>query len=149
MKQKFGNTFTEIEKSIKGNVAKYKEKLQVIKIKKNRRDTEDYQSNEVCTWDMMKQQLPRSAMRAQSRAHTSTATDTSQRTRNNWQQGTRGDSSRESDFTLDSDSSISQSSGAPFLDNRGRQHRRRGADVASERQRQERRPWTRAYTKTW
>lgn len=40
MKQKFGNTFTEIEKSIKGNVAKYKEKLQVIKIKKKIEETQ-------------------------------------------------------------------------------------------------------------
>ncbi len=123
MKQKFGDTFKEIEKSMKNIVVKYKEKLQATKIKKYRRDSEDYQKNEVYSWETTKQQLPKPAARAQLCTHTSTSAAVSQKTSNNWRQRARGDSSRDSDFTLDSDSSTPQSSGGSFLDNRSQQHR--------------------------
>ena len=150
LKEQFGEDFTAIEQSIKDSVVKYKNKLQAIKLKKYKRDIEDYQRNEVYTWEIKRQEPtqqddpPHDAPRRTAPPPTRPPTHRAkphQRTADR-----RDTSSRDSDFTFDSDSSSTQShpTSSAFLSTRRRQDARKGAGGANAHPGPNHRPWTRS-----
>lgn len=151
LREKFGSIFPDLESSIKDNVCKYKEKLLSIKLKKYKRDTEDYQRNEIYHWES-KEQVSSSQESATTQLR-SGAPDTriTHRKTPNYRREPAGynDSSMESDFTFDSDSGIPPSN-PPFLYNRKKPARRgrRNADGGSAYPNTGQRPWTRSNSKT-
>ena len=141
IQEKFSSMYPNIDGSIKDEVAKYKEKLLTIKLKKYKRDTEDYQNNRVYHWEQDTAEVapdpaPRSLRTArfgtgmrQQRAH----------------QRNREDSSLDSDFTLDSDSG--PSSGSSFLPSRKKYPpKQKGKPGGGGARRAPARPWTRSQT---
>lgn len=148
LRDKFGPTFGSIESSIKETINGYKEKLLNIKLKKYKRDTEDYQRNEVYHWETEKRTLsPQASTTTRSRTG---AFGPRRRgpTPDHRRDTSQNDSSMESDFTFDSDSGIPPSN--PFLQSRGKQvhNPRRNADLTGGPKGPGRQPWTRSHSRT-
>lgn len=155
LREKVGTNFSSIESSIKTTVCQYKEKLLSIKLKKYKRDTEDYQRNEIYNWEF-KEASPQPPTSSQGptavpRARTGPTTRSAHQKTPSHRRDQAGhhDSSLESDFTLDSDSGIPPSN-PPFLYNRKKMDRRaqRNAGGASAHPDTARRPWTRNNSRT-
>lgn len=143
LQEKFQSTYPAINKSIKDEVDYYKDKLLQIKLKKYKRDTEDYLNNHVYHWEHnMQASLPGTA------PSTSRATGNDV-TRSRLQRNShmnQDDSSLESDFTFDSDSGPSSSNTA-FLQQSRRKPPQRGKEKSGgggAQQTAGRRPWTRS-----
>lgn len=111
LKEKMGPTFPKIEKDIKDSLREYKEHLHAVKIKKYKRDTDDYARNEIYKWEFKKNPQPvGDAATALPRKPAPR-----QQVRNKRRPTrTRYQASHESDFTFDSDSSDpAQATGGP------------------------------------
>jgi len=140
--------FDSFLSSIKSSTEKYRDYLKDIKLKKYKRDTEDYLRNEVYPWDKRPATVPE--MRDSATRETNAPVRGSSfrnRTRRNGAPFFNGQSdSTESEFTIDSDSSAHTSTS--FLDRRvhPRRPQRRNVEEVQEPQRSSR-PWTRSYSK--
>ena len=119
LKEKFDADFAPIEQSIKETVRHYKEKLHATKLRKYKRDIDDYIRKEVYIWDKteedasqataaVSQQPPASRTNQRNPRHSKSTTS------HNWREAAQSDSD---DFTLDSDSS-QYSREQPFLGQR-------------------------------
>lgn len=147
MKQKLGDAFAKVEQVVMETTQRYKEYLQATKIKKYKRDTEDYQRNEVYKWENRRHSQQRDDARPRTRAPNYTSETGN--TRNTWGRTTRMESN---ESTLESDSSTYSSRSSPpssFLTNRTQKKtRKKDADGENAQQRQRPRPWTRSYKQT-
>ncbi len=144
------STFPSIESSIKDTVSKFKEKLLSIKLKKYKRDTEDYLRNEIYHWES-KERVPSSQTPDNTQLRTGAhrprgahrQASSHRRVRDN-----HTDSSMDSDFTFDSDSGFPPSNPS-FLSNRKKPGRGlRNADGANTYPNTRHRPWTRSNSRT-
>lgn len=99
--------------TIKSSTEKYRKNLKDIKLRKYKRDTEDYVRNEVYPWDYASTTKSR-AMSDKARMHGTSMGLTRNRTRYMSAHGDGPCYSTGSDFTLGSDSSAYAS--VPFLD---------------------------------
>lgn len=142
--------FDSLSSSIKLSTEKYRDYLKDIKLKKYKRDTEDYLRNEVYPWDSRPATMPNmrdsGTREANALVRGSSGARFRNRIRRNGSTFFNGQSdSTESEFTIDSDSSAHASS---FLDRRAppRRLQRRNVEEVQEPQRSLR-PWTRSYSK--
>lgn len=143
--------FDSLRVSIETSMKKYSDNLKEIKLRKYKRDTEDYLRNEVYPWDFSPSEPTITLQRSVTSAARGAARGVS-RSRTQRRCGVRidhgSDVATSSDFTMDSDSSA-QDSSSVFLDKRtpgNRPNRRKNADEAVELQRHSR-PWTRNFVK--
>ena len=169
LQQKMGVAFSTFDQSMKASLQQYKEHLLVSKIKKYKRDTEDYIRNEVYDWQKKRTaadpgpalsasdppgdaQLRTSAQAPSHGSRPPSGTASYQRGNRS-----RGHASTDEDYTCDSDSSDpSPPPPVPFLDTRrgrgrgrGKQSRGRGKNAGGGNGHQAyNRPWTRSNSKT-
>ena len=100
LKEKYHATYPAIDSSIKDAVAKYKDKLLSIKLKKYKCYTEDYVHNQIYQWDRPEQAAAAPETPARRPLRTERDTTATHRQRTSSEELT----SLESDFTFDSDS---------------------------------------------
>lgn len=146
--------FDSILASVKVSTEKYRDHLKEIKIKKYKRDTEDYLRNEVYPWDSSPTVVANIGSHSTHETHALTWGASGGSSRPHVQKratrsrlGHAPSDSTGSDFTMDSDSSAQGSS--PFLGKRAQvrwPHRKRNAEEVPGPQRNAR-PWTRSYSK--
>lgn len=145
LKEKYSALYPTIKSSLKETVGRYADKLLSVKLKKYKRDTEDYQKKEIYSWQK-KTQASSSQVSPTRQSHTRTTGFVSRRgtvqTRNN------DESSLDSEFTLDSDSS-QQSRNPRFLGKGTRRPRNAGRNAVEGNAPTGgiRRPWTRSKSK--
>lgn len=145
LKDKYNTMYPDIDRTIMDSVGKYKEQLLSIKLKKYKRDVEDYQRNEIYHWEC-KEQLPSSPRAPQARPLRTV--DTRAQRKRDTHRYHHDDSSLDSDFTLDSDPGHPPSN-PHFLGNRPkRQQGRRNAAEGSAQASGTQRPWTRSKSRT-
>ncbi len=161
LREKIGTNFSSIESSIKTTVCQYKEKLLSIKLKKYKRDTEDYQRNEIYNWEFKEasshspthsqRRMAAPGRTAAPRARVGPTNRSARRQPSSHRrdQASYYDSSLESDFTLDSDSGTPPSNPS-FLSSREKTGRRgqRNAGGVNAHPDTGRRPWTRSSSRT-
>lgn len=148
--------FDSILDSIKTSTAKYRDNLKEVKLKKYKRDTEDYLRNEVYPWDISSAATATISNTSNGASRETNQVRGSSRTTSRFRKHSRetgspydfGPSdSTENEFTMDSDSSAQGSTS--FLGRRAplcRPERRKNAEEAQGRQRNVR-PWTRSFSK--
>ena len=152
LKAKFGQEYTTIDSAIKVSINKYKEKELAKKLRKYKRDADDYLKNEVYEWDNKAQPSPPSTATQPSRAAARPPFNSRGRGTAHDQRGRPGrhpredSSSMDSDF-MDSDSSTSARSSSFLGAHKTVPRRKKDAGVANVHPGTGHRPWTRSYNK--